>query len=599
MNSISIEDLKAFNYTFEQAQPRLSKLVTFDNLVKESVFLNSIESAIPESMSFDLHFDMILEGRATQYHKALNKGKNLLLESAKIPAELQSSITEAIEHLKEYITTAINEAESLQLGIPTGSFNPTAALQPRKESGTWSVLKGLWDAVTEGGSVIGIIQFIIDIIGILGDLIFPGAGVVADIINAIIYAIRGEWLLCAISVIAAVVIGAGDTLKFFKPVAKTASPIFVKLATKGGAREAAEALAKTGAKESVGIMKFLKKIAEFIGGAIGTSTSLLGKFFQSIGKVFSYVPGLNLIMTPIFKGIGSVLKMFGDRMTLFASNLKLLEKEAAELAIKDLEKTIADGGASYLTADAKYLKIVKDGKTKLIPTKFINATEYFTMTYSKDGANLLFKNSGDFLKGWKAMNKTLTNPSVKKSFTERFAAYYKGRKKAFKVNTALVIGKAIYHFIYGKAWKPGSGWTQAEIEGHGNGAFNDWINREITKKKKETGATYIPSIVLNSTDKEVFNRINDYHNHYAEITGKPQIIDAMGETFKNEKTMSAFNSFFSDIASGRVKNDGRGDKSSDINADDDYENVIKANDTVPMGESIVTKVMSFSDFKKS
>jgi hypothetical protein len=68
--------------------------------------------------------------------------------------------------------------------------------------------------------------------------------------------------------------------------------------------------------------------------------------------------------------------------------------------------------------------------------------------------------------------------------------------------------------------------------------------------------------------------------------------------FKNEKTESAFNNFFNDIASGKIKNDKSGDKSFDLNTEDDYENVIKANDNVPMGESIIRTVLNFSDFKK-
>jgi hypothetical protein len=601
MNSISIDELKAFNYEFENVLPKLEKLITFDNLVKESTFLNSIESVIPKSISFDLHFDMIIEGRTAQYHKTLNKGRNLLLESSKIPDSLHASITEAIESLKHYITTAINEAEAIQLGDPTGSFNPVAPLTARLGNGTWPTLKGLWNAVTEGGSVIGIIQFIIDIIGLVGDFIFPGAGVVADIINAIIYAIRGEWLLCAISIIAAVVIGGGDILKAYKPLAKSASPIFVKLATKGGAQAAADALAKTGAKESVGIIKFLNKIAQFIGGALGIATSKMGLFIQNIGKVLGYVPGLGAIMKPIFEGLGKVLKAFGDKMSLFTSNLKVLEKEAAALAIRDLDEIIKTGrGSAVLTPDAKYLKIIKDGKPKLIPTKFINATEYFTMTYSKDGAQFLFKNSGDFLKNWKLMNATFVDPAVNKKFLGHFAKYYKSRKKAFKVNSALIIGKAIYRFIYGEDWKPGKRWTRAEVEGHGNGAFNDWINREMEKKKKSTDADIVTSVTLNSTEEEVFDRVTNYHNHYAQITGSPTIVDAMADKFKNEKTMATFNSLFSDIASGKIKNDSANDKSVDVTADDDYDTVVRMNnyENQPMGESLIKTAFSFSDFKK-
>lgn len=602
MHSFTLEELEKINLDFNYFQPKLEKIATFDNLVAEANFLNTLEDKLPEDEFFNLHLDMIIEGKVTQYHRALNTGKNLILEKANVPNEFKAALNEAIEDLKIYITQALNEGEALQLGAPSMDLGDMAPHAPNKSSGVWSVLKGIWDALTEGGSVIGIIQFLIDIVGIVGDFIFPGVGVVADLLNALIYAIRGKWLLCAISLVAALVIGFGDALKLFKPYAKIASPIFVKLTMKGGAKEAAELAAKAGAKGGMAV-KLLTKLGELIGGALGKASGLLTRFFGGIGKVTGKIPLLGGMLEPIFKGISRVFESFSNKMTLFSANVKVLGKEGAELAIKDLEKAIAGGATTQLSADAKYLLVHSGGKTVKYPAKFVEKTGHFAMTYTKDGASILFKNSDDFLKSWKAMQKTFNNPAVNKSFSRKFSEFLAKRRSALnalkaarvaKINFRLMIGKAIYRYIFGEPWTEGGKWTKAEVEGHGNGAFNDWINRKISEERAATGATYIPSVLLNGNDKETYDRITDYQNHFADITGKPNIIEAVRAKSSKEKTEDEFNEFFNSISSGEVKNTGAGD----VTKSDNYKEVIKQNKP-RMTESRIQKVSSFSHFKKS
>jgi hypothetical protein len=596
MQALTLDELNKINLDFNYFQPKLEKMVTFDNMVAEANFLNTLEDTLPESDFFDLHLDMIIEGKVGQYHRALNTGKNILLEKANVPNELKAAVNEAIEDLKIYITNTINENHALQLGAPSADLGNIAPHAPNKSSGIWSVLKGIWDALTEGGSVIGIIQFLIDIVGIVGDFIFPGVGVVADLLNALIYAIRGKWLLCIISIVAAVVIGFGDALKLFKPYAKIASPIFVKLTAKGGAKEAAELAAKAGAKGGMAV-KLLSKLGDVVGGALAKAGSLLTRFMNGIGKVVGKIPGLGKLLEPIFTGIGRIFEAFADKITLFSSNLKVMSKEGAEMAVKDLEKAIASGARTQLSADAKYLKIIKDGKVTTVPAKFVTKTGHFAMTYTKDGANILFKNSDDFLKTWQTMQKTFAKPAVNKSFSRKFSEFLvktKAAKRVAKINFRLMIGKAIYRYIFGEPWTEGGKWTKEEVEGHGNGAFNDWINRKISEEKEKTGASYIPSVVLDGNDQETYDRISDYQNHFANITGKPNIIEAIRVKSEGDKTQEEFNNFFNDISSGRVKNTGAGD----VTKSDNYTEVIKQNKP-RMTESRIQTVSSFSYFKKS
>lgn len=593
MNSLTLDELTKINADFTYFQPKLDKLVTFDNLVAEANFLNTLESSLPEADFLGHHFDLIIEGKVTQYHKALNTGRNIILEKANVPTELKAALNESFEDLKIYITQMINEGGSLVLGAPVGGLD-AAPHTPKVSSGLWSVLKGIWDALTEGGSVIGIIQFLIDIIGIVGDFIFPGVGVVADVLNAIIYAIRGKWLLCAISLIAAFIIGFGDTLKMFKPVAKPAEEILVVLTKAGGAKTAAEMAAKQGAKGGQ-IMKLLSGIARFLPEVLGKAAAIISKFSDNIGKVLGKIPGLGRLLEPIFAGIGRVVKSFSDKMAMFSNNFKLMTKEGAEVAFKDINKGIAQGTVK-MAPNGKSFTVMVDGVAKTFPTKFLTKNGFYKIYGGPALTEILFKGAKDFPTAYAKYLKALKSPAATKSFSRRFSEFLvktKAAKRVAGINIKLVIGKAIYNFIFGEPWKEGGKWTKEEVEGHGNGALNDWIDRKISEEKNKTGATYVPSLILDGNNQEVYDRISDYQNHQANIMGKPNIIEAIRSKSSSDKTQAEFNEFFNAIEQGDIKNTGKGD----VTKTDNYREVIKQNKP-RMSESIVRTVSSFSDFKK-
>jgi len=62
-----IQQFSEINKFFETNGPRLSKILTFDNLINEAHALNTIESNIPESLRFDLHLDLIFNRGVTDY----------------------------------------------------------------------------------------------------------------------------------------------------------------------------------------------------------------------------------------------------------------------------------------------------------------------------------------------------------------------------------------------------------------------------------------------------------------------------------------------------------------------------------------------------
>lgn len=586
------------NAEFPKYQKQLFNTVTFENLVSEAHSLNSIESVIPEEISMGLHFDKILQStgsKVKEYYTHLSIGKNQILEEARSLGLSTQQINEAIEDFRNFIKQKLFE-DAMALGAPVlgtaDGFDVAAAGGEKKAPAAgskWTILgtlKKIWNALTEGGSVIGILHFIIDIVGLVGDFIFPGVGVVADIINAIIYAIRGKWLLALISLVAAVIVGAGDGLKIFKPVAHTAEPIFVALTKTGGA-EAAAKLAGGAAKKGP-VMRFLGILASMVGTVIAKTSTLLGKFITGIGKFVSWIPGLGNLLKSVFDGLGKVLTKFGDSMSLFSSNFKLLEKGAAKTAIKELDDAIASGAAMYISKDGKYVKFAKEGKIVQYPAEAV-ANSYKILNPKN---NILFKNG----KEWVQYHKAVTSPTVKAAFRDRIGAFLKTRFNAetvaaFKTRLPFFIGKQIYKLMYGSDFVDGkSKWSKAEVEGHGNGAFNDFINRRIEEEKKRTGADFVPSVMLDASDQEAFDKITDYQNNYAKMTGRPSIMHVVYDKAENSPDAKEFKTFFDKVAAGEIK---RGDS-------DDIVRTQTSTDVRKIGKNKNESktVLSFRDFKK-
>lgn len=567
------------NNFFDTAGTVISERLTFDNLINESYAISSMESSIPESSLFDFHFDLIFKpGGLTNYYKSMAQGHNEILEAARKIFPNSPQITESIESFKVYMRSLLTEA-TIAMADPvlTSGEGLDAALSGGEYSadsggGFWGTLKSLWNTLTEGGSAIGIIHLILDVIGAVGDFIIPGVGVAADIINGIIYLVRGKWLLAAISFIAAVIVGGGDMLKLGKGAAKTAEPIFVALA-KGGtssADDAAKVIARMGPAKSGPAMKFLKQIAGFIGGALSKAITILGSFIGGMAKVAGYIPGLNYLLKPILEGMATALTKFGTRMGDFCTALKTVDQTVTKEALEKLEKGMANGNTFKLSKDGKTLYAFDDAGKKVgaMSSEKLAKSGFVEIKYGKNAGSTskLFTTPAEFVKYQKGVSRLGTSAK----FGKRFTAFFKnipGAAKNFSAALPFFIGKQIYKIITGEDWN-GKGWSKAEVQGHGNAALNTWINDRIAKEKAETGAVYVPAITLDSRDEEVYNKITEYQNDYAQKLGQPAIIPVIYDKFKNEPVMEEFDAFWKEVEKGNVTPGSEGDKIEHSIADD-------------------------------
>lgn len=551
--------------------------LTYENFLWEANALNIAESVIPKEVSMDLHLDMILNqgaGAVTKYYKNLLEGKNEILESAKIKLSRVNSkkIDEALFHFKKEIKkklqSRLNEADfsvdsllnptsSLKNLLSNVAVKPDKTYTPQptptaseiegapatetefdtalaggeykataKEGGSTSVLMSLWNALTEGGSMIGIIHLILDIIGAFADFVVPGVGAIADILNAIIYFARKKYLLGTISLIAAVVFGAGDTLKLLKPAAKSAEPVMMAIIKNGG-HAGGEALAKLPAKESGPILKLLRFIAKNISSAFGKGVQLLGKFFDGfLSKMVGWIPFIGKPLKSFFDNIGSSFARYGQDMTKFSKEFATAEKTAINLSRKESTAAIETmlkerGQAIVFEKGSKSAKIVdKSGNviSKEFPIEWIPG----------------FKNKKIMLGSEEAITKYFNAiASSNEKMAEGFGKWLlKKGVTGFKRTgqLAFFVGKEIIKGSTGEDPQK-AGFTKEEVEYHGNSALKSWINDRIKKEKEETGATYVPYTTLDSSEEEVFDKITKYQNTYANLFGHPHIIPVIYEKY--------------------------------------------------------------------
>jgi hypothetical protein len=587
---LDLEAVELFNKYFEKSESLFSKTLNFEAVVAESKLLEESESVISKKIAFDLHLDMILnEGShaVTEYYKSLSQGKNLILEKAKkisknpklieeslqtfrkalrkeifalnendiaaaapttfFPgaAEFQKQFKSAVDKIKTQTPPATNP--SIPTSVPdSGEVDRVLAGIPQEkpESSSFGLIKKLWNSLTEGGEPIGILHLVLDIIGVIGDFIIPGVGAIADIINAIIYFIRGKWMLGTISLIAGLLFGAGDALKLLKGSAGAAEKVMVTTAKSGG-KEGASELAKVSAKEQGGVIKLLRYIASNIGGVLGKAGSMLGAFFDGfLAKVVGWLPIIGKPLKAFFEKIGSLFGNYSKSLTNFSKEFTTLEKEALEIAAKNADKTME----AFLKSEGEMILDSSTGMVRCVDKSGKQIGEEFSVELLTNSKVLNKKYPNLFKVGEKEAILKYYN-SISKSGKLITGSTVEGLQKSLKLSALTAgrlpffIGKLVWKLITGEDWQK-SGATKEEVEYQGTAALQDWLNEKQKKQKGEEGAVYIPAINLNSDDKETFDRITNYQNNYAKLFGQPQVIPVVYDKYGNDELEEELKDFW-------------------------------------------------------
>lgn len=569
-------EIEIINSIFKGKEQLFESSINLYGLKKEAILINEMESSIPENLCFNLNFDMAIkqsEITLTNYYKNLSFGRNLVLEylKSKLTKQDIQLITEAFISFKNKLNenfsdmatslassvtgslTGLNSIEpaATKTGDPLPSFEDAIKIQgvEKSDSGFWSILKGLWNAVTEDGSTIGIIHFILDILGIVGDAVMAGTGIplglIADILNGIIYLFRGKYLLATISFIAGVVFGAGDVLKGFKPVAKYADEVFEMTAKGASVGDAAMKVMKEVPEKQAGLLsRFLDYISKSIGPALGKISGMLNTFFGSfLNKIVGWIPLIGKPLKGTFESIAKFFKSYSDDMVKFSNGWLKEGPTIAQSKIKEFIKVSSDAmgtaGAKISKTGDKILVEIPGRGTTSYSAKAIMDSGLLIKRYPKGELATFLKSSDNIPKYFNTLSdinskfipeivgKTIhigekplyLGPRAFTFFTKQIAKIYDG------FSGGSFFGSKDKSAVKSDATKEE---TSTENKANSGVAVSSLMQERMKKDlAKNPGQTYSVPMITDLTDpdnKEAYKAMLAQQNYYAKQFGLPSII---------------------------------------------------------------------------
>lgn len=569
-----LDTLRLVNESFASCSDLLNEKLSSENLEKELHALDKIEQAIPEALRFDLEFEMILsrgKNRLTEYYKQLNSGKNILLEQANSKID-SKAIREALGKLEKLRSSnLINESlwdikvpkkpEDLQLAgannIPaeapvkteTSGFDAAVASDAEltgESGGLWGTMKSLFSAITEGGSAIGIVHLILDLLGLFGDFLGPELpiGLIADILNGLIYLYRAytaededkkseRYILAAISLVAAVIPVAGDVLKGFKGVAGPASKVLYASAKGANVTEEALKVMKTLPGKQRGLFaRFMEYLAKTIGPALAKVSSLLEAFFgKFLGKITSYIPLIGKPLSKFFDNIAAACGKFTKEMDPIKGLGNLTEAAAqqsvknAEQFMKSASKALDEGGEIIKSGDDIVIKNADGSIEKFAIEDFANAAAYSKKFPSGPMADY-FKKGGageaaavDYYTNLSKLSKAASAEGIVGK-TINFGV----KSLAFSGKGIAFLAKQIVKIMFSKELQEATG--QKEAEAFAGTAIQDLMDKRFKEMREQNpDFRYGPVLIEDGLrDTEFYKALVDQQNYYADRTNMPHII---------------------------------------------------------------------------
>jgi hypothetical protein len=553
---------------------KLSKALSLETIKKECDFLNKIEESVPEDLRFQLELDMILKRgivTSTDYYKNLMGGVNSIVRES-LNHMSQSEITKLNESyskvIREFGFKKVNESDiSLPFDIgktaddvmsffdetPTssasGEFTPASseagddvmaavsgAASPSQ--GDWGgggilgMLKGLLSALTEGGSPIGILHFVLDLIGLFGSAFEP-VGLIADIINGIIYMIRGKWLLALINFICAALPFAGDLFKgWFKGSKAGAEVLQISTRYMGAAGGVAGGSAKM-SKDAINLAAAARpeswKALDYIGkstkGVLGTIGDLIAKFFGDfLGTVVGWIPFIGKPLRSFFEGIADMFGTYSAKMNRFASNIPQLLDAAKVQKLDDFFMAAASDGARIEAKGADLIVNTKSGTAVKLDAEFLKETDFITARYGtnltsemsrvKMNANSFYGEVGGL------MNRVSNTYGQANKFGKIFGTITIGKM------VPLFIGKQVLKLIghFGQTKK----FSEGEYELFGNAAVQQKMQEIMDRELKENpDASYSVPYIDAFENNDAVPVLQNNLDYYAKKFNLPRIVDVV------------------------------------------------------------------------
>lgn len=549
--------ISVVNETLAPLENIINHRLSSKSIKEECDFLNRVESMIPPDLQLQLHLNMILDGsreKISNYNRNLARGRNQVIEHALkvLPTSDSREIKESFDSLFESFKSSVKDRLILEQGpsaIPTDASSISAEygkdfedmmkniktpddipgrLGSEEEGSLMSILKMLWLGLTEEGSGIGVFQFLLDIVGLVGDFFGP-VGLIADVINGIIYLFRGKYMLALISFIAAMIPFAGNVLKGFLQTSKVAAPImevgaiYLSAGSKTGAKvtdDAAKAIAKA-SPESLKALEYIsKKSKEAMTGLSGFITKFFDKF---LAKAVSWIPFIGKPLEKFFRGASDVIAAFSSRVSKFSDDIPKAITKAEADAMGDFFKYAGKEGSEIAMKGGDLVVTTSKGKTATIAADLLKGTDFMIQRYGKGFG-------GKMQKALKKLE--MSSADFYKSLDSGLKAAEKSYGRELKIADALVsfgrkvplfIGREVYKFL--SDWKKGNQeLSDSEYEFIGIGAMSDLAQDRIDRALEENpNAVWDAPIIDALEDNKAYEATVNTLNGYAEAFNLPKI----------------------------------------------------------------------------
>lgn len=540
------------NVEFPGLKSLLNRAVLQDSILQEAKILNRIESVIPADVLLEAELNMLIhEGSAavSSYHKNLAIGKNILVENLthSLPKEVLESFNSLQSKFKKLTKDQKKKIfEDAEAALNVGEFSPeesadfsqlmtnigsTTDFPSTGERPIMTILKGLWNALTENQSAIGIFQFILDVVGLVGSFFEP-IGMIADAVNAIIYMVRGKWLLALISVIACIIPLGGDLIKgFFKSGAKAAKPVLdigtiyfdaAATATAGSAKVSKGAV-ELAAQASPDSIRALNYLGNSTGPAVtGFMKYVKGFFDKFLATVVGWIPFIGAPLKRFFESIGGMIAQFAGKADKFAADIPQITAQAQAKTLDDFFAATVKPGAEISAAGDELIVKAADGSVTKLPANILRHSDLLAQRYGATlGTRITSQLSGNIpafynsISGVLARNQGFFGTAMK--FGSRAIDYVVFTKKI-----PLFIGKQVIKWISGA--DPSQKLSDGEYEAWGTAAMSQMAQQRRDRNLKENPDAFYDVPVFEGLNDEEFTKVsNQVLNDYAQKFNLPSI----------------------------------------------------------------------------
>ncbi len=547
-----------------------------DSLVYESNILQKADSLIPGDILVQLEIKQLLEEgfkKVDEYHRALLKGKNILLDKAShlISDEQMIKIEEKIKFtlskINEQASTLTTDPNTVKAKMDDKDWNNVMSniesttdgvgATDAEKGGMLGMLKGLLSALTEGGSMIGIIHFVLDILGLVGDL-FGNAGAIFDVLNGVIYMIRaingdtGKWILALISFAAAAIPFAGNIMKGMFQTGKAGKSVVKitteymqaeKVVTKGGKETIEQGVKKGSAKISDEALEVFakagpegEKALEYVAKASKKSIPIVGQimdtfFNKFLGTVVGWVPFLGKPLKNFFAKIADMFGTFSKKSVKFADDVPQIIKQSHVKQIDEFFEAAASRQGTMISASGNKL-IIKDSQgaiLKQLDGSVLKSTNFLKKRYGPDLAGEINKKyakrtEGNVLNFYSELAENLKHVDKKYGTAVKYA---KGAGKVglkafrFSRNLTFFIGKQVAKIMIGFDV---TSMTDGELENLGAVSINQSMQNRIDRALEENpDAAYVVPVLDTTVDNTATEILNGELQKNAERFGLPDI----------------------------------------------------------------------------